>query len=182
MRRFVVTLVVAAILAVASLFPMARSAYAEPPSGMVHGDTQAPPAPRTREPLGPCTTTKTKTTIGASATKRCACPRVLNATTPLVSTTRGVRCHRGTARSGHTSRPYARIARRSIVARPGQIAGVSLSGEAWLWSSKKAVPGDTAGVLPLVVVVLLDRLTRCSRRAEAPAPDRRLARPPVAAG
>ena len=33
MRRFVVTLVVAAILAVASLFPLARSAYAEPPPG-----------------------------------------------------------------------------------------------------------------------------------------------------
>ena len=33
MRRFVVTLVVAAILAVASLFPLARSAYAEPQGG-----------------------------------------------------------------------------------------------------------------------------------------------------
>ena len=33
MRRFVVTLVVAAILAVASLFPLARSAYAAPPFG-----------------------------------------------------------------------------------------------------------------------------------------------------
>ena len=33
MRRFVVTLVVAAILAVASLFPLARSAYAEPQPG-----------------------------------------------------------------------------------------------------------------------------------------------------
>ncbi len=49
MRRFIVTLAVAAILAVASLFPLARSAYAEPQGG-------------NRNPWlyygGPCTTTR----------------------------------------------------------------------------------------------------------------------------
>ncbi len=87
MRQFVVTLVVAAILAVASLFPLARSAYAYP-----HGDGAW------RWAGAYCTTDQgefgilfyhTKSDAYVLPCLSSAAVRVLNAPTPLVVDARG---------------------------------------------------------------------------------------------